>query len=411
MKAIYVIEDMHIYKNDHKRFQLKYFEEKGLEVEMWSMVRWTFKNCDDPRELYKSENVFYIDNKSDLVKNFERIKSDDCIFLCYPYHSYTDASYNLRKMIKKYGYEYCNISSSPAVGKQRLIETKNKIILLFMQILRLVKLTKDAIVKHKIDIICNGFLGSTGPYLYPSKYNFITTKLANAGFPNWVELGNKVKNIMIHAEAYDEYLDAESHADEYIKIKEQFNIPDKYIVFIDDFEVGHSDFKKLGEKLPVTNPTEYLKTLDKFFIILETKFDMPVVVAEHPKAEYEDGDLGNRKLIKGYTNFLIKNSSFVIIGASTCIAMMVQCKKDYIGYYSSEFFENVPRLRLTYKLIQEMLGVKYIDIRNKEQLGNIDSYINTYDDNVCAKYISKYVVDKEGIYKKHFYEVVADMML
>ena len=411
MKIIYVIEDMHIYNYDYKRFQMKYFDKGDNEIEAWSAVRWTFKECDDPINISKANNVYYIDNFNDLIKQFERIKSDNCLFLCYPYHSYTYTSYCIRKMIKKYGFSFCNISGSPAIGKQRLITTTNIISLIILQVVRLFKHILYAIIKFDKNILFNGLIGIIGPCLYASKYNFVTTRLANAGFPNWVELSNRNKNIMIHSESYDEFLDANVSNDEFLKLKEEYNLPDKYALLVDDFEIGHSDFKKLGENIPVTNVEEHLRKVNKLLSMVENKFGIPVVIAQHPKAEYKFDAFEGRVSIKNHTNALLKNSSLVIIGISTCIGLLVLYKKDFIGWYNSEYFKNVPRCKSSYDLVQSIFNCKYIDVNNIQCENSINKYINHYDKDIYNNYLHRYIVEKDGMCGKHFYEIVADIVL
>ena len=102
MKIIYIYERRHCYNYDYDMFQYDVFFSRGMSVEVWSVVNWTFSNkIDMPINYDNSDYVFYINNERELKKELERVNKEKCIFLCYPYHGYNYISYLIRKNIKK----------------------------------------------------------------------------------------------------------------------------------------------------------------------------------------------------------------------------------------------------------------------------------------------------------------------
>ena len=104
-----------------------------------------------------------------------------------------------------------------------------------------------------------------------------------------------------------------------------------YIVFIDQYLPYHPDYTFLNKE-NLIEPVTYYKKMNVFFESVESKYNMPVVIAEHPRAFYDDkGDpYRGRRMVKNQTNYLIKNSSFVIMHASTAVVFGVLYKKPIV---------------------------------------------------------------------------------
>ena len=411
IKLIYIFEFRHCYNYDYKMFQMQYFDKKGISIEIWSLVRWVFNNCEDPKDVCKNSNVFYINNLIDLINNLERVKECKCIFLCYPYHNYSRISFLVRKYIRKYRFDFCNITESPSIDeKVKCLTVTNLNLLIILQFFRFFKRLFISVFKLDLKKISKMFYSFFGPLLYKSKFNFITTKIVNSAFPNWIELCDKKRNILVHSNSYDEYMKANISQNEFLKIKKEYEIPDEYIVLVDDFEIGHSDFLKSGLNMPIKDTDSYLIKLNKFLKYIEKHTGMRVIIAEHPKAEYNRNVFDDRIKIKYNTDLLIKNASLVIIGVSVCLGLVMLYKKRFIGFYSQEFLINTPILKNYYNAAQCELSCKYFDIRDNSCYNNINDYINLYDKQKYDKFIKKYVIEENGVYDKFFYEFVYEIL-
>ncbi len=115
--------------------------------------------------------------------------------------------------------------------------------------------------------------------------------------------------VSAHALDYDLFLE---------KAEPQSEEP--YITFIDQHLPFHPDFNMLKSAFPVT-PEQYYPSLRAFFDVLEAHTGMPVIIAAHPRAEYEGTArlFGNRRVVGGRTLELVRHASLVLLHYSTAL--------------------------------------------------------------------------------------------
>ncbi|MGP1489476.1 MAG: hypothetical protein ACTTI6_00100 [Treponema sp.] len=401
MKIIYIFERRHCYTYDNKMFQYEFFLKQGHSVEAWSIVNWTFpQKVEMPLNADTSKYVHYINNEKDLKVELERIKKENCIFLCYPYHAYNYISYLVRKHIKQYSFQFCNITESPEVSaiNHKFEQKINIFIIVEVCIKFLLRLGKNLLLL-RFDKMRNIFFSFCGPFICKSKKNFITVPLMYYHFPNVLECLSK-RNIVLHSESYDEFLTITA-----VMTHEKI-IADKYVVFIDQYVTGHSDWKKLKLKYPISNKQAYFSQLCYLFNAIEKKMKCKVVIAAHPKAEYIGGEFGDRDILYGQSNVLIRDAEFVIIQFSTLFGYVCLSEKKFLTVYSEEMFENVPSLKNDYGAIVNIFGNKLLDIANKTAVNLFFDYIFE-DKDRCSQYINNYVISDKSVYRNRlFYDGV-----
>jgi len=166
--------------------------------------------------------------------------------------------------------------------------------------------------------------------------------------------------------------------DNYLKTKDQSTrlIAGEYCVFLDDNLAYSADFKILNIK--TIEPSFYLNSLNAFFDRLEKKFERKVVIAAHPFADYRGGEFGNREVISGKTNELVKDCRFALTHFSTSISYAVFYKKPLLFIYLNDMIDlkyfqmvrflaktlNSSLLKIDAKGINEKLGeteIKFVD--------------------------------------------------
>lgn len=418
MKIIYVFERRHGYSYDIDMFQMDVFLKKHYEVEVWSTVNWTFNNIhlNKPENADDSGRTIYIDNYDILKKQLNYIKNKKCIFLIYPYHAYSSVSFYLRKEIKKRGFEFCNIIESPAADA--IFDSKisdlsfAKLILkesirsgiefggcFKLLIYNILKNRKGKVFKTFGNCVFNLHCRLVGPVKYKSLYNFIPTEYMLNTFPNYFEVCSK-RNILIHSLSYDEYIET-------IRVRKRV-IESQYAVYIDDYEVGHSDFIKMGMEFPIKNSEEFFDELDDLFSIIEREMNLEVVIALHPKAEYKGNEFKDRKKYQFITAELIAESEIVICGASTCVGNILINKKKYLPIYSSEYFDNAKNYRIAFEHLEFLLQLEFLNIKDSAEREKWKSYIIEPNNAVCQQYIEKYVISPKGITDRRTYEVIEE---
>ncbi len=328
-KLIYIFELRHYYEHDGEMFGIDFFEEHGVEVEVWSAVYWTFGNqISAPVNIKKGKDLIYINSKEAMRNRLARISDKDCLFIVYPYNAYSVVSYTIRREIKKAGFDFCNLTEVPD-----LIEMDPKPYTVMRAVQFHIKsvwnLGKYYILRvlGRVEKKREGrrlLVSFWGPIFWKSKYNLIISRSDLATLSNKFEIFSKRNIIFPHNHCFD----AEKIKGE----KRDRNI----IVFVDEYECGHSDWEKLGYPMPIQNQELYYKELNHFFSLLEEKFNSIVVIAAHPKAEYVNNEFDGREICYYKTKELIRDARLVLFMYGTSLSYIALFDKPFILFCTSE---------------------------------------------------------------------------
>lgn len=129
--------------------------------------------------------------------------------------------------------------------------------------------------------------------------------------------------------------------DSYIKEQKGNPAVDRICVFLDDAATHHPDFSLLG--IEPIDPEPYFRSMNKLFDRIEEKTGYRVVIAAHPRSNYESipDSFGKRPIVKGGSAALTARSSLVIAHASTSIAFAVAGKKPILFVKTTGIKSNV----------------------------------------------------------------------
>lgn len=163
------------------------------------------------------------------------------------------------------------------------------------------------------------------------------------------------------------------------------SIPERYIVFIDDYLPFHPDFSALGSR--TIEPDAYYTALNEFFARVERESGLPVVIAAHPKGAYEPNRFGGRKIESGATGSMVEHAALVLAHASTAISFAVIFRKPVWLLYTSEIGVVHPYLYKSMAMTAEMLNCPILDLERAEaalpdqshvDVGKYASYFRMY---------------------------------
>lgn len=132
---------------------------------------------------------------------------------------------------------------------------------------------------------------------------------------------NTVNILKVHSIAYNNYL----------KVREKHPIiKGKYIVFLDQYLPFHPDNAICGLVPPP--PDIYYSVINKALEVLERYYNIPVIIAAHPKAlKYHDTNFYNgRDVIFYNTENLIVNSELVVLHNSTALSTAIISQKNIL---------------------------------------------------------------------------------
>jgi hypothetical protein len=129
--------------------------------------------------------------------------------------------------------------------------------------------------------------------------------------------------------------------DRYLCVKDNPSrlIPYDYCVFLDDNLAYDIDF--VAFTIKTVTAKLYYQSLCAFFDRLENLFKVRIVIAAHPKAEYHGNEFGDRAIIQGKTNELVKDCHFAITSYSASTSYAILYKKPIVFIYTNELIDFV----------------------------------------------------------------------
>ena len=162
----------------------------------------------------------------------------------------------------------------------------------------------------------------------------------------------------------------------------------KYAVFVDQFLPFHTDNLDAGIKI---EPSIYYERLNAFFDYVEDRYNLKIVVAAHPRSNYEDYDdcFKGRAVIKNDTCTLIKYSEFVIYHFSNSLGYLAIYKKPVIVISTEEVYYHFGE---SIDSVCDCLGVKRVDIDHISEVDsiNLDECIKNIP-SIYEEYIRNYM--------------------
>jgi len=195
--------------------------------------------------------------------------------------------------------------------------------------------------------------------------------------------------------------------DTYLKIKDEFTRADvNACVFLDEFLPFHTDYQEIGVDAPVP-ANEYYPKLCRFFDYVEQKFNLKILIAVHPKSDYENKPdyFHGRVTVKGDTAHLVKDASFVLAHMSTSINFAILFNKPIL-FITLDRMQNLRSTKantglyidkITSDLMTVPVNIDHMNDVNLEELLHINQY--AYD-----RYKNNYI-KKDGSPDLPFWEI------
>jgi hypothetical protein len=148
-------------------------------------------------------------------------------------------------------------------------------------------------------------------------------------------------------------------------------VSSNYAVFLDVYLPFHPDAALLGWS--TVNPEKYFESLNNFFVKLEKKYNIQIVIAAHPRSDYRnENPFCGRKIFFEQTPQLVKDAQFVLSHSSISQSYAILNKKQIIFIYTDEMVSVYKNTEYLYEIYD---AASYLNA----PLYNIDK-INSYDE-------------------------------
>ncbi len=149
--------------------------------------------------------------------------------------------------------------------------------------------------------------------------------------------------------------------DIFLRLKDERKSNLNYAVFLDQDLIHHSEYLYTGERR-FLDEDRYYASLNMFFSAFESKTGMKVIVAAHPRSNYQLRPhlLFGRSAKEGVTAELVRDASIVFAHFSTCIGFAVLWRKPVVLLKTYQFDSNYSGDYV--EKMSEELGAPVVDI-------------------------------------------------
>lgn len=354
-----------------RRKQLFYdlFEKANIPLKVWDLSQWLYPGFSNPDELSEESYLTRINSYEQYKKELNSIDPENAIII--------------EEVFRKW--------------ENRLVYRE---------------VSKRNIKTIKIELYGNTALKES----FLNKIKYIKAK------DLWRIGKNKIKNVLL--KSYNSFYRIKGPSEIYSSLAlnrtKPFNHPDyedykfkihknlmgcDYIVFCDIYFPYHPDLKFFYGLKKLPSGRKYQQQMCRYFDTLETKYNMPVVIAAHPKSNYKEGTFGGRKIIKYHTDDLVYNASMVTMHICNSVSFSILGDKP-IAFISTDDYYRVPNFERHFKNLAEIiLGLK---IYNIDHCKLTDIKFTKIDSIIRKEYIYNYLTTKETENKQN-YAIIRDL--
>lgn len=338
-----ILFDTPINKRDFIRHGAEIFSRNKIDFSFWDLGQIINENYSSYKlkDDVESNNLIVFDTKDKVLTEFKKLNKRTVFVIRFPISIKSYFLFNfLRKKNLIWTYNTPLIVPDP-IHDTSLLEKFYKIIVKVFS-------SPPLVIKKLIIILIKSKLNPTFNII--SGKNSDNTKLQS------------FKKVFSHQFDYDIYLSK--------KYKKNKTL-DKYAIFLDEFVPFHPD--NIGRDVDCT-VENYFDDLNLFFKEIEKEFNLKVIIAGHPRSNYDKKNpFQNRQIINNKTDELIYSSSLVLTHASTANNFSVIFNKPIIFIKSSKYSDYYIS---TINAFAKELNCYPIDISRKymltEKLLNID---------------------------------------
>ena len=319
-------------------FYLKEVENIGLQVEYWDVTKLFFKSIPDVEDSSHLVNTIKFKSYKEVeTRIISEAEIDNVLFISIM--SFDQLIKKLYILLTKYnctlGVFGRNVLPFGANPNMSLVDYLKKInikrVLNFINFKILIKHLKSGKIK---------------------KYDFVFL----AGNYGWRGIGriskSDIKNsvqININSDDYDACS---------LLLNNQSST-NNYILFLDEYLPLHPDTILLGIKTIKEN--DYYPELNKYFDFVEKKYNLPIVIAAHPKAlKYHKKNYFNgRKVLFNKTAELTKDALFVLAHDSTSVNYPIYFNKKIHFITSKNIMNDIAEVHWNTLNFAKYLGCNY----------------------------------------------------
>ena len=358
MKTLNILVSVHLDKKNYFKWGIDYYLKYFDKIKIFHI---------DEKYLFKIEKIFNhrkikiikIDNLYKIFKLFN-INGDDKLFLDFMLFGFKSSIIKTILYLKKKKRIVFKLGNIPSLK----ISEKSYLSIINRRIFKL------------IPIIIYNFLEKN----FLSKYNiyFCAGKKFETEYKNF-------DIIKTHSWDLNEKLKTNFKK---VKLK-------NYFLYLDQYEHNHPDYLYFNRD--TVDPVPFYKSLNSFFLFLEKKYKMDVIIAAHPKApvSYYKKYFKKKKFYFNKTLELTKNCFATLIHDTTAVSYSVIYEKPTIFLINNEMIRVRKNRKKIIEIFSRALGSSFINIDKKDDLLKIKDNIKTINKNRYKNYFKNYILNSK----------------
>ncbi|MDK2954752.1 MAG: hypothetical protein PWQ57_248 [Desulfovibrionales bacterium] len=373
-RSIVLLVENPFTQRDYERFGIDIFLKRGYRVKILQVTPITKPHVHRFVGFKKICDFHCIVN---TLQQFQNVIEKNKNSIVISFVQYGLLSFCLFRMLSKYNIRLCVLAFS---GPFFSIKGKGK------WLFRLQRIS----IRNIIDYLFR--------YIKPCWLNIkdadICLVLGGQRYVAQEPIGAATKIIYGHAFDYDLFLKRKLPSGD---------LKENIAVFLDEYAPYHPDDVNAG--VTSIDATTYYGRLNNFFNKLEQETGLQVVVAAHPRSDYElHGNVfGKRRLEKGQTIDLIAQAKLVVAHMSTAVNFAILMKKPILLFATEEFMAANECFVLA---LAQALGKKVYDA--EDQKINFEEEMSI-DYDIYEFYKKKYIsVQNDCV--KNSWEILCDTL-
>lgn len=390
---------------EHHRFGAEHFMQSGYTVEIWAKKGEYSAEYEKSGRLYFGDNYYTFDmfDIDEYRRSVE--KNKNAIFVL------TEIDYSwLSVLIEKkccYYLEYdlaCSFGLDIVAPSPRL---ENHIKKLQEKVLRAlnrspkenINLVQKRLAIHRYHKV--NYQGKCKQTMQncPPRAVFSATchgvKERGKYYPDFIRLILKEKAIFLHSVDYDRFIEAN---------REDPIVKEKFILFCDSgMTADFMPFNGKNEMPTRKHRFEYYLQLEKLFQKLEEHYQLPVMIAGHPRCYYTKDDFCGRKVVLGETCKLTRDAALVVFNTSTCISFPILYDKPiiltYNKWFKDEYYDVCAgcyrRIFSDIQFLADSLKIDCINLDDETAMIEPWKRCNRIESALREEFIKNYIIDSE----------------
>lgn len=384
-------------QRDYERFGFEIFLYRGFEVyflDMTQVLHPDYLANYEPPDLSSFQGVVVARSQEDILTFVEKNHKAFAV----SFVRYDKRTHFLYRAFKRFNVQYAQYESisipvraEPTLGQRigRLWEERRKSGWFSMSKLILSKLSR------RCGFFIADFLSNSFDGVQPPRYSL---RAARKAFQISPKLGWNSEIVGLHYWDYDLFLQLK-----------QNGVPERrspYCVFLDEYFPFHPDFFITGYTPLEMNADKYYEGLNRFFDFIEQNAKLPVIVAAHPRARYDQRPdyFRGRRVVQFKTSELVAGAEFVIAHETRSINFAVMFRKPVI-FLTSDEIEEKTVYGSYIRNFAATLGKKPLNVDGRIEC-DLDKEL-VIDEERYREYFENYI-KIPGTPEKPYWEVVAD---